>query len=250
VWYAFTAPTAGRVRVGAGRLWDPVVAVYRSTGPGYAGLAPLTCAYVADGPLTFEAVRGTTYLVQVSDWYSGGAVVDVLISFLDRTPPSASITGLSPTYAVDAPVAITATAIDELDGPLAASCTLAMEGTGAVLGDDCTIQMSAWELGLGSFTISVAATDAAGNAASASGTFRVEATYPSVTGLTLQWVWRSGVARDLVALLEGAAQAEARGQVKAEAGKLADYRALLRAQAGKSVEVDDAERLIAFSYGL
>ena len=248
VWYAFTAPATGRLLVGAGGLWDPVVAIYRSTGPGFGALDLVGCAYVADGPISVGVERGATFLVQLSDWYSGGAVADVRLEFASRT--SVTITGVEPLVAVDARVAIDGMAADEVDGPLAPSCTLTNDGTGAVVSEACTIGAWAWELGTGSFTLTVTASNSAGDVTRGSARFDVVATYPSMIVLTRQWVWKAGVGRDLAALLDGAALAEARGKLKAEAARLADFRALLRAQAGKSIAPADADRLIAFSYGL
>ena len=46
----------------------------------------------------------------------------------------------------------------------------------------------------------------------------VVATYPSMTNLSNLWVAKAGVAVELNSYLEAAARAEARGNLKAEAG--------------------------------
>jgi hypothetical protein len=119
-----------------------------------------------------------------------------------------------------------------------------------VVSTSCALGTWAWELGLGSFTYAATAADKAGNAASDSVAFNVVATYPSMKNLTKTWVEKAGVAKDLVALLDSALAAQTRGQLQAKAAKLADYRTLLRAQAGKSITPERAQLLITFSNGL
>lgn len=250
VWYAITANADGRVSVGAGRLWDPKVAVYRSTGPGFGGLVGINCGYVANGSLVFAVQRGITYYIQASDWYSGGTTMDIAIRFIDPVPPAISIAGGAPSYTVDGRLDLTATARDALNGPVAPTCVLTRDGTATPISTSCSLGSWAWELGLGHYTLVASATDAAGTSASSSLTFDVVSTYPAVSNLTRVWVGKAGLVKDLVALLDAAAAAESRGQVKAEAGKLAEYRELVASQSGKSVKPADAERLVAFTLGL
>jgi hypothetical protein len=68
--------------------------------------------------------------------------------------------------------------------------------------------------------------------------------------LTRQWVTKPRVADDLVAKLTAAQRADAKGNTRTESAILDDYRALIRAQTGKSISRADAERLISFSFGL
>jgi hypothetical protein len=107
-----------------------------------------------------------------------------------------------------------------------------------------------WTFGLGPHLVTASATDVVGNVGSGSTAFAVVATYSSVEDLTRQWVTKAGVGKDLVSILESADAAEARGQYRAEAGKLADYRALILTQIGKAISVTDADLLMTFSKAL
>ncbi|MCU0506293.1 MAG: hypothetical protein MUE82_11105 [Chloroflexi bacterium] len=51
-------------------------------------------------------------------------------------------------------------------------------------------------------------------------------------------------------ILDSAYAAEQRGQSTAEASKLKDYRAAVKAQSGKAIDADKADLLITFSSGL
>jgi hypothetical protein len=81
-------------------------------------------------------------------------------------------------------------------------------------------------------------------------TFDVVATCPPMRNLTSLWVSNAGIAAQLVNDLDAASRAEACGNLKAEAGNLASYRALLRAQSGKAITDTNAQMLITFSYAL
>lgn len=168
----------------------------------------------------------------------------------DTTPPVVTISGATATYPVDARITSTATAIDAVDGPLAPGCALTSDATGTVPSTSCTPDLPAWSLGLGHFTFTATATDAAGNMAAASASFDVVATYPSVTNLTKLWTKKASVAKDLAAILDSAHAAETRGQSRTEANKLAEFRAAVRAQSGKTIDADMAALLVKFSYGL
>ena len=100
------------------------------------------------------------------------------------------------------------------------------------------------------YTYTATATDAAGNPAASSVSLDVLATYPSVRNLTTSWMRKASVAKDLVAILDSAYAAEQRAQYTAESKKLVEYRAAVKAQSGKAIDADKAQRLITFSYGL
>ena len=249
VWYAITAPTTGTVRVGAGG-WDPVIGVYRTSEPGFAGLTPLTCTHTQDAPLTFTAAGGATYYIQMSDWYTTGNVFEIHITFVDTTPPAVSITGAAASYAVDARIAIAGRATDLVDPAPVIACSLAGPG-GAAAAVPCAYSADAWSLGaLGTYTFTATATDAAGNTGAASASFDIVATYPSARNITKLWTKKATVTKDLVAILDSAASAERRGQFTAEANKIAEFRAAVKAQSGKAIDADKAALLVAFSYGL
>lgn len=107
-----------------------------------------------------------------------------------------------------------------------------------------------YEVGIGSHTVSASAYDLAGYHAEASTTFGVVADYASVRLLTQWWVTKAGVARELLSMLDAAARAEARGNEKGEAGALADFRSLVKAQSGKAIDPTNATTLIQVSFGL
>lgn len=128
-------------------------------------------------------------------------------------------------------------------------CTAA-DAVGVTTTSCAGIDSFGWQLGLGAQSYGSTAADAAGNVGSGSTSFTVVATYRSLADLTRAWTSRAGVARDLVAILDSAAAAEARGQLTAEAGKLAEYRAAVLAQVGKSISQERAQLLVSFSTGL
>lgn len=157
------------------------------------------------------------------------------VNVVDTTPPVVAWDSHPAVYTVADAIDIGCTATDAV-GVVSTTCE-AISGFG-------------WSLGIGTHSRSATATDAAGNVGSASTSFAVVVTYASLKELTARWVSKPGVLRDLLALLDSAAAAEARGQLTAEAGKLADYRALLAAQAGKSIPAARAELLGTLSRGL
>ena len=108
----------------------------------------------------------------------------------------------------------------------------------------------AYDFALGPQTLEATAYDLAGQRADASTTFDVRADYQAMRILTEQFVTKAGVLKDLLALLGAAARADARGNARAEAGALADYRSLLQAQSGKAVDPAAAATLSRLSAGL
>lgn len=108
----------------------------------------------------------------------------------------------------------------------------------------------AYGFNLGAQTFYATAYDLAGHRADASTTLEVRPDYLSMKNLTAQWVSKPGVAKSALAILDGAAKADASGNLKAEAGKLGEYRSLLLAQSGKAITAENAQTLIKFSYGL
>lgn len=251
VWYRITAPEDGMLTVApaSGTPTDSDLALYQAYGPGLSALAYLGCSY--HDPLTYHLLAGATYFLQVYDAYLGGGTFHLRFTFnpdRDTTPPVAAIAGAAGSYAVDSRIAITGSATDLVDPAPALGCTLTgPAGTSVV---DCAFAADAWALGLGRYTFTVTARDASGNQASADAPFDIVATYTSVSSLTRSWCSKASVANDLVAVLASAAAAEQRVNFKAEAGKLADFRAGVRAQSGKAFSADKGALLIAFSYGL
>jgi hypothetical protein len=250
VWYRLVVPGDGRVTVtpDLGLLADPVLQAYSWSGNYPPAAIPGACS--AGGPLAFDVQRGATYYVQAADVAQAditggdvtletrGGTTSLRFEFEaapDTTPPVVVFGDHPATYEVSDTVAITCTATDDV----------------AVVETTCAdVSEPAWWFGTGAHTLTASATDAAGHTASATTTFTVWVSYPSLKALTSQWVSKSQIAAQLNAYLDAAFKAEARGNLKAEAGNLADYRSLLAAQAGKSISPSDADMLRLFSLGL
>ena len=227
-----------------------------------------TIPFGAPGPLGFPtndlldltgtplaSVSGSTVVLRgfasafIDQFSIAEITVDGTAAPADTTPPVPSIAGIASPYAVDARIAITGSATDLVDPAPVVACTLAGPGTSAAV--PCAYSADAWSLGtLGTYTFTITATDASNNTATTWRTFDVVATYTSVENLTKAWSSKTTVAKDLVAILESARAAEKRGAYTAEANKLADYRAGVKAQSGKAFAAEKAAKLIGFSYGL
>jgi hypothetical protein len=108
----------------------------------------------------------------------------------------------------------------------------------------------AYRFDLGAQTYAATVYDLVGLRADATTTVEVTADYASMKSLTGQWVTKAGVRTSAIALLDSAAAAEARGNARAEAGKLTEYRGLIQAQSGKAIDPESAGVLVRFSYGL
>jgi hypothetical protein len=228
VWYSVTAPTGGSLLAEGIVLPDPVVAVYRRATDG--SLAFLACGQEQAASVTVTA--GETYLVQASDWFTGGGGMRVRITFTDTTPPTITYGAHPATYTVDETVSITCAASDAM-GIAWTTCV--------------DMRSAAWQLGPGTHVLSATATDNAGNVATESTSFEVRVTYPAMDVLTAQLVSKPGVAAQLIGYLDAAAKAEAKGNLKAEASNLESYRSLLAAQTGKAVGRAEADALAALS---
>jgi hypothetical protein len=109
---------------------------------------------------------------------------------------------------------------------------------------------AAYEFNLGVTTVSATAYDTAGYRADASTTFEVVADYASVRWLTEQWTTKASIRKELLVILATAERAQARGNAKAEASALADYRSLVKAQSGKAIDPANAAVLTRVSFGL
>jgi len=212
------------------------------------GTVPVTCTPASGA--TF-ALGPTTVTCTATDAAGNTATGTFAVLVRDTTPPALSLSDGMDRYPVDAGISIKATATDIVSGSVAPTCKLKQEATGTVTTVPCSYAADAWSLGaLGQYTFLASATDAAGKTAEASFTFRVAATYSSVSNLTKQWSSKATVAKDLVAILDSAFAAEQRRQFTAEANKLTDFRAGVKAQSGKAFDAGKAALLIAFSYGL
>jgi len=125
------------------------------------------------------------------------------------------------TYDVDATVSISCTATDAVSTPTCAPPS---------------ITASAASFGAGPHTVPFAATDAAGNRATAVATFEVKPTVAGMINLTNARVTKDQLAGSL--------------EAKLRSGNFQAYRQQLRAQTGKGITEADANLLTELSYAL
>lgn len=178
----------------------------------------------------------TTVTCTSSDTHGNTTAGSFTVTVLDdRTPPTVTYSDQPPSYTVDQSVSISWTTSDSV-GVVSPPCP--------------DVVQAAWVLGLGSHDFTCSAADAAGNQTTVTATIQITADYPSVESLTNQFVMKAGIAAQLTTYLDAASRAEARGNLRAELSNLASYRSLLKAQIGKSISADDAQRLIGFSLAL
>jgi hypothetical protein len=156
---------------------------------------------------------------------------------LDTTPPVITFTGAR-TYTVDEMVEVSCTATDAGSGVASTTCG------GAPL-----LQTEAWRLPLGPTTVSATATDYAGNTTNATATVTVEVTYSSLAALTARFTSGS-IGQSMLAQLDAAASAAARGNVSAANGALQAYDHEVLAQAGKRLTAEHAAELLRLSASL
>lgn len=84
VWYSFTPSETILVKADAdGSTWSPNINVYRADGPGFAGLASVTCTRYHSG--VFLAEAGVTYLLQAGVQDPTPAVLN--INLVQVIPP-------------------------------------------------------------------------------------------------------------------------------------------------------------------
>lgn len=197
-----------------------------------SGAVPVSCGTPSGSTFALGQTSVWCYAFDGSYNFAGGWLV---VTVRDTTAPAVSYEDHPEAYALTDQVRIGCSASDAV-GVTSSTCT--------------TIAGLAWQLGLGSHAYTATASDAAGNEATASTSFSVVSTYGSVADLTRLWISKAGVARDLVTILDSAAAAEARGNLQAEAGKLAEYRAAMLAQAGKAISQERAALLLSFASAL
>jgi hypothetical protein len=208
--------------------------LYSGTG-AQAIAATQTSGNPVSLPVTAEGVTTVSYSAQDG----AGAVepVQTVQVRIDRTPPTVTFTGAGD-YTVDQAVYVNCTASDALSG---------------LAGDPCTgplVAAPAYTLGLGSHTVTVTATDRAGNATTASATYTVQVTLDSLAALTRQFEAQPGVANSLVVKLNAAKAAAARGDTAAERESLAAYQNDVAAQSGQTLTPDQASVLESLAQAL
>jgi hypothetical protein len=210
-------------------VWDGVPGYYSNT------IASSWCSPEVRGFGYQIGVGEYTLTANATDLAGNSASSTTTFRVVERVPPEIIYSDNAGVYAVNEPVAITCTATDNHQ---------------LVWADCVDITGPAWAFGLGTHTYSASARDWSGNTGSGSTSFDVIVTYPSLSSLTSEWVTKDGVTTGLLGMLNAAARAEARGNVKAEANILEEYRSLLLAQSGKSIAEESAQTLVDLSYGL
>jgi hypothetical protein len=151
----------------------------------------------------------------------------------DTTPPTITYSGNAGIYTVDQMVNITCSAYDGQSGIASSTCR--------------NIGGPAYTFPLGINTFSATAADKAGNTGYASTSFTVKLTYDSLGNLVKKFVTKSGTANSLLAKLDNARAAEARGDIKAKTGMIGAFINEVQAQTGKAISPENAIVLIALA---
>jgi hypothetical protein len=154
---------------------------------------------------------------------------------IDKTKPTVTVSG-NLTYTVDQTVNVTCAASDAGSGVASFTCP--------------TINGPAYSFSLGSHGYSATATDKAGNVTTVSTSFTIQVTYASLINLVNQFETKSGVAANMVAALQGAQAAAARGNVKSADAQLNSFINQVTAQSGKSLTTAHATILIQLATAL
>lgn len=149
--------------------------------------------------------------------------------WVDTTAPVVTFSG-NASYTVDQTVTVTCTTTDNLSGVTGAPC-------GAPLAS-----IAAWQLALGNTVYTVTATDAADNSTTATATVNVKATFDSVAALTVRFSG-GNPGNSLIAQLNAAKDAAARGNANAANAALRAYQNELSAQSGKALTAAQATTL-------
>ena len=240
--FSVAAPTPAAVRDETPPVITSAVAGRLGNAGWYTSDATLTWT-VVDGESPFTSTgcevvtvasdtRGDTYTCSATS--EGGSSSASVTIKLDETVPAVSFNG-STAYTVDQSVSITCAATDGMSGLFATSCPNASG--------------EAYLFNVGANVLLGTAIDKAGNENSASTTFTVSVTAGSMCNLVRRFVSHHGIANSLCVKLDAAAAAEARGNLKAEAGALNAFALEVKAQTGKHITAANAAillRLVAY----
>jgi hypothetical protein len=130
---------------------------------------------------------------------------------LDKTPPTVSYTGNAGTYGILDTVSITCTPADNLSGVASSTCQ--------------NINGPAYDLSLGSTTLSATATDVAGNTGQGSTSFTLTVTFDDMCTLSKRFVTNLGSALSaaMCVQLDAAELAQAQGNQAAKAAAISAY---------------------------
>jgi hypothetical protein len=177
------------------------------------GESDVTASSGCDGAVLSSDTAGQTFECAASS--AGGSATGSVTVKRDATPPTVTFAGQQDTYALDQVVNITCHASDALSGLASHTCA--------------DVNRPAYLVDAGPHTVSATAADVAGNSASASVSFTVEATTAGVCRLAEQFAAKQGIAH---ALCE-----------KLDAGSLHAFVNQVQAQAGKALSDDEARIL-------
>ena len=195
------------------------------------------------GPFTVGAQGTTTVRARATD--RAGNVENPGASrtfMIDSIEPAITLSSPAPiTYLHTDSLLVSFGVTDSLSG--VANTAAALDGT--VLSNGQTIQLLT--LSLGNHIFSVSASDAAGNASSRGVGFTIVATIDTLIGATNTFIAAgqidASIGRSLLAKLDDAKQALARGNLAAARSKISDFKNQVAAQIGQGVSPAAAQVL-------
>ncbi len=209
---------------------SPVMVTFTATD-ALSGVASVTPAVTVGNDGQNQSVAGIAV-----DVAGNSALLTVDGINIDRTPPAVVYAGNQGEYTVDQTVNISSAATDSLSGVASSTCQ--------------NIAGPAYSFPLGASSFSATATDWAGNTGSGSTTFTVQVTYDSLGNLVRRFVTQQGIVNSMLAKLDNAQKAEAKGNANARAGMIGAFVNEVQAQTGKAVSAENAAILIALAKAL
>jgi hypothetical protein len=198
---------------------------------------PSACPYLGGASVP----EGRHVLYAASEDLAGNTELPIAKMFvIDTTPPTIVFTGNAGAYGVLDTVVITCSASDEVSGIASSTCP--------------DVNAPAYSFGPGPETLTASATDNAGNAATASTSFTVTATYADLCTLTQQFSAKKNT-NDLCKLLLDADQAAASGDLTRKQRDLGQYVSRVTADSTRNDKAArftaaQASTLIAFAQSL
>lgn len=162
-------------------------------------------------PLVISTDAVHTLRYRSTDQSSNVETAKNLTVKLDKTPPTVSYTGNAGTYGILDTVNITCTSADNLSGVATSTCQ--------------NINGPAYDLSLGSTTLSATANDVAGNTGQGSTSFTLKVTFDDMCTLSRRFVTNSGfaLATAMCVQLDAAELAQAQGNQTAKAAAINAY---------------------------
>ncbi|MDI4645970.1 OmpL47-type beta-barrel domain-containing protein [Cohnella hashimotonis] len=149
---------------------------------------------------------------------------------IDLTAPTIVWSGSAGTYTVDQRVELACKANDALSGIAAQSCK--------------NVDADAYNIGVGSHTVSATAIDTAGNAGTGSISFTIKVDYASLGRLTTRFSSKPAIAKLLALELALAEKADKAGLLQVKALKIAAYMLGVKAESGKAFTKTEVDLLV------